>query len=605
MKISFAAHRSTVGNTLLVTIITMAIVGVFIDLALQYTNSVSRNVQRSILLRQAINIGDASTEMAFSAWRAIWRTNQTRAGGFPRSAFDTEIPTPTPGNFPGVARYSLSNYAIYPLSSTWVALTASAATPAPISGPNHGDLSHYYLATADVVIPTVNSKDPNSLTDTGNVVARVRRVFQQETLSLWRYAVFYEDNMEIHPGAPMNINGDVHTNGSLYTGHNTLSLAGKTTYVDDWTIGFMAAENSHNGETPTSPTWATGLPPASDTTQQPYGVALDDYHQLIDYTTASTTLDPYRFQTQAGVVITIDGSNNIKIYNASGTDITNKIGKTNNNDGRLATAIDSALTTNETITDNREGATTGVGSIRLTTLDVGVIEAAMDSSKSKVNFTISKTAADGSVINNLIYIVDTSAGSTGTSNKRGIRLKNGGKLPDGGLTIVSGNPVYVQGDYNTGTVGSTQPPSNNSSSPDPTKPTVSGYTRQPAAVVGDAVTILSNSWTDSKSGTKPAASNTTVNTAIISGIVPSHDGYYSGGVENFPRFLESWSGKTITYYGSMIELYKSKQAIGNWGSANVYDAPNRAWYFDSNFVTSSPPGVLASYSYIRSRWYME
>ena len=229
----------------------------------------------------------------------------------------------------------------------------------------------------------------------------------------------------------------------------------------------------------------------------------------------------------------------------------------------------------------------------------------MDSSKRKVNFTISKNAADGSVVNNLIYIMDMSAGSTGTSNKRGIRLKNGGKLPNGGLTIVSGNPVYVQGDYNTGTVGATQPPSNNSSSPDPTKPTVSGYTRQPAAVVGDAVTILSNSWTDSQSGTKSAASNTTVNAAIISGIVPSHDGYYSGGVENFPRFLENWSGKTITYYGSMIELYKSKQAIGNWGSANVYDAPNRAWYFDTNFVTSSPPGVLVSYSYIRSRWYME
>ena len=361
MKINYPS-RSPAGNTLIVTIITMAVVAVFIGLAMQYTNSIGRNTRRSLLLRQAMNIGDASTEMAFSSWRAIWRTNQTKAGGFPRSAFDTEIPTPTPGNFPGVARYSLSNYAIYPLSSTWTILTASAATPAPISGPNHGDLSHYYLATADVVIPTVNSKDPNSLTDAGNVVARVRRIFQQETLSLWRYAVFYDDDMEIHPGAPMNINGDVHSNGSLYTGHNTLSLAGKTTYVDDWTIGFMAAENSHNGEAPTSPTWTTGLPPASDTTQQPYGVALDDYHQLIDYTTASTTLDPYRFQTQAGVVITIDGSNNIKIYNASGTDITKKIGKTNNNDGRLATAFDSALTTNETITDNREGATTGDGS---------------------------------------------------------------------------------------------------------------------------------------------------------------------------------------------------------------------------------------------------
>jgi len=62
------------GNTLIVTIITMMVVGVFIDLAMQYTNSIGRNVRRSLLLRQATNIGDASTEMAFSAWRAICRT---------------------------------------------------------------------------------------------------------------------------------------------------------------------------------------------------------------------------------------------------------------------------------------------------------------------------------------------------------------------------------------------------------------------------------------------------------------------------------------------------------------------------------------------------
>ena len=103
----------------------------------------------------------------------------------------------------------------------------------------------------------------------------------------------------------------------------------------------------------------------------------------------------------------------------------------------------------------------------------------------------------------------------------------------------------------------------------------------------------------------PAASNTTVNAAFISGNVPSANGYYSGGVENFPRFLENWSGKTVTYYGSMIELYKSQQAIGHWGSANVYSAPNRAWYFDTNFISTPPPGILASYNYRRSRWYME
>lgn len=578
MKRNLRPALGLAGNTLLVTVITMAIVGVFVELALSYTNSVSRNVQRSLLLRQATNIGDSSTEMAFSAWRAICRQNQTNI--YKRSDMDTEIPTPTPGNFPGVSAYTLTNYAIYPLDSYWNTKTGGASTPAPIAGPNHGDLSYYYLASADVVVPTVSSKNPTSLTDPGNVVSKVRRVFQKEVLSLWRYAAFFTGDMEIHPGPAMNITGDVHTNGSLYTGHSSLNLSGKTTYTTDWTIGFMSTESTHS-ETPTSPTWVTGLPPAADQEQQPYGVHLDDYHKLIDYTNTTTSLDPYRFQSQAGIKVTVDASNNIKVYKLDGGDITGS---------STGIAVKSAITTNETITDNREGATTGNATIRVATVDVSVLT-------TKVNNGII-----GSNWNGILYMVDTSADPNGLTTKRAVRLKNGGSLPNTGMTFVSGNPVYVQGDYNTGTNALLQPLSNVGIS---ASNTVLGYTRKPSAVVGDAVTILSNSWTDAASGTMPAASSTTVNAAIVSGNVPSANGKYSGGLENFPRFLEKWGGKSFTYYGSMIQLYNSKQAIGIWGANNVYSPPNRAWFFDNSFIASPPPGLLASFNYRRSRWYTQ
>lgn len=586
MKTKADSGYAVMGNTLLVTVVTMAIVGVFIDLAMQYTNSIARNVQRSLLLRQATNIGDSSTEMSFSAWRAICRQNQTRI--YRRSDIDHEIPTPTPGNFPGVFNYNLSNYNIYPLDSNWNIKTSGGDTPAPIAGPNHGDLSYYYLASADVVIPTVSSKNATSLTDKGNIVARVRRVFQKEVLSLWRYAIFYDDDMEIHPGPVMDVTGDVHTNGSLYTGHNTLTLSGKTTYTDSWTIGFMAGDSTHP-ETPTSPHWATGLPPASEQEQQPYGVHLDDYHQLIDYTTSATPLDPYRFQSQAGIVVTIDASNVVKVYNKSGSDLTGTV---------KGTAIKNTITTNQTITDNREGTTTGNGTIRVATLDVGALTATVNSN------------TYGSNWNGILYIVDTSADPAGVTAKRAIRLKNGGTLPNGGLTVASGNPVYIQGDFNTGSVASAVPGATPtiqplSNSGDPTQPTVAGYDRQPAAVVADAVDVLSNSWNDALAGTVPGASPTTINAAFVSGNVPTGGGYYSGGVENFPRFLENWSNKNFTYYGSMIQLYKSQQAIGRWGSPNVYSPPKRAWYFDTNFVATPPPGLLASFNYRRSRWFMQ
>ena len=80
------------------------------------------------------------------------------------------------------------------------------------------------------------------------------------------------------------------------------------------------------------------------------------------------------------------------------------------------------------------------------------------------------------------------------------------------------------------------------------------------------------------------------------------DGAYSGGAENFPRFLEGWGGVKITYYGSMVELYKSAQSIGKWRMPNIYDAPDRQWYFDSNFKTKPPRGSLMIYSYIKGKW---
>jgi hypothetical protein len=203
--------------------------------------------------------------------------------------------------------------------------------------------------------------------------------------------------------------------------------------------------------------------------------------------------------------------------------------------------------------------------------------------------------------------------------KRGLRLKNGAKMPPGGLTIASDNPVYLQGDYNTGrTVNAsgtvTYETPTNTNNDGTGGNTAFGYTRQPSAVIADAVTILSNAWTDASSYNDVSSRNaspTTVNAAIVSGIVPSGGASsgansYSGGAENFTRFLENWgSNKTFTYYGSMVQLFQSRQSIGRWGNNNVYGAPRRAWYFDTLFYTSPPPGTLTLVSYNKQRWFLE
>jgi hypothetical protein len=397
----------------------------------------------------------------------------------------------------------------------------------------------------------------------------------------------------------MNVNGWVHTNGDLYTGHNLLHFLDKVTYASDWFVGFKSgdprAPDGSSPETPTAPSYLSNLPPAYDVAHQPLGLDStlifstsdtnpnnDSYHELIEQSNGvyPDPLAGKRYYDQAGVRILIDINNNVTIKDSNNITLN---ASSPNGGAQLYNAFKNAVTTNQSIQDNREGA-----SIRLATLDVGAI-------------TSNIRSATIPSFNGVIYITDTSAGATGGNLKRGIRLKNGASMPDGGLTIASANPVYIQGDYNT---GGSSPPSN---SGDPTRPQVTGYTRQPCAVIADAVNFLSNAWLDSRSSSDVSvrdASNTTVNTAIVAGMVPSANNNYSGGAENFPRFLEDWSGKTLTYYGSMIELFQSRQAIGKWGSGNVYNAPSRQWYFDNNLQLNAPPGSLLLYSYIKGRWFL-
>jgi len=211
-------------------------------------------------------------------------------------------------------------------------------------------------------------------------------------------------------------------------------------------------------------------------------------------------------------------------------------------------------------------------------------------------------AASGMSWNNILYISDQSASA---SNRRAIRVTNGATLPKNGLTFVTDNPLYIQGNWNTG-----QNPPSNASTPDPGKPMDASYAWRPSAIIADAITLLSNSWQDNKSGSglgARVASNTTVNAALVAGNVPtgSKGNNYSGGAENFVRFLEDWTGKTFTYYGSMLQLYASVQATGVWSSGNVYAPAQLHWNFDEKFTLTGPPGTAVMISYVQQRWFQE
>lgn len=201
--------------------------------------------------------------------------------------------------------------------------------------------------------------------------------------------------------------------------------------------------------------------------------------------------------------------------------------------------------------------------------------------------------------------------------RRGVRVSKGETLIgtiNEGYTISSENGLYTLGNYNATGITSA-PASGTQSQPDE-------YTgaQVPASLVADAVTILSEEWTDAKSFRSPddigvrtvtTAGETAVRSALLMGdtlsslrgelAVPaaatrpnqgSGDRNLSGGVHNFPRFLESW-GTRVDYCGSLINLFNSNQHNGAHKTGTVYGAPIRNWVFDTSFLdpTRMPPGT--------------
>jgi hypothetical protein len=137
-----------------------------------------------------------------------------------------------------------------------------------------------------------------------------------------------------------------------------------------------------------------------------------------------------------------------------------------------------------------------------------------------------------------------------------------------GLTVVTPDPLYVHGNYNT-------------------------KSKKPAAVITDAINLLSSAWDFTKGpGQIKTAGNTTYNLAMITGNTETTPGHYNGGFENLPRFHENWTGKTCAITGSFVNTWYSALATAPWiyGGA-YYSAPNRVWNYETMFDDTSklPP----------------
>jgi hypothetical protein len=660
-------QRNEKANGLVVVVSVVATILAILGAAVSYTGHISRIAQRSRRTALALEIADGHLEYLFTNWRNIYRkiglTYNSGSGGtnyaiLPTNYFFTSvwnpgpapspvpymtpaatpapIPTPSKSNFPTEANYNVTQYRIQAVDpmidldssenalletsfgsgnftpmpkGTPYASPSSQLIPPPAYGPNTWQYSFYYLAAVDVNVPALG-------TNSGTVTAKVRRVFEKRFDNPWTYGIFYNDDLELQPTSPLTMNGPIHSNGNLYIGTSNFTAQSSVGYTGSYVNGYSPNDTSSHAGSISAPTFVANLPPTQEGAYMPFGWNLnldsstsnnnDSYHEIIERPVSGTDpLANVRYYNQPGYRIVLNdpnngGNNTVQQVSSNGT-ITNISGSAlnawlgNNGQGSSSTILQQ----NQPLYDAREGA-----AVKVTNFNVNKLLSTLGSNNSGISgWTGLVYVADGSVGTSASVVVD---GQTYSTTRRGIRLMNGTNLPTGGLTIVSEDPVYIQGNYNT---GGNDPPSNSGTYTDPDK---TGYTRVPAAVVADAVSILSQGWNDNNSdraiSSRNASNNTTINAAIVGGIVPSSGGNYSGGGENFIRFLEDWSNKTFCYYGSMVELYSSAQATAPWnGNGTVFKSPvTSRWYYDDATFSNTlgPPGALQIAAYLQQqRWY--
>ena len=398
--------------------------------------------------------------------------------------------------------------------------------------------------------------------------ATVNQFFARKKTYTFQHAVFYVDDLEILPGPNMTLSGKIHSNSDIYIGaNNTLTI--DTDYL--YTAGDIYNRRKNNGTRPSGDV-AIEIKgsPGTYANMEIAGAYLDSDDS--DWTTDSQTRWNGTVKSSVHGVTALAAPEVSSIqpggYYAgeAGLKITKKIdgsweifsGATqiNMSDLPADTIIES------TFLDNREN-------INVTVTDIDI---------SKLN------SSGYFPSNGLLYATREDASS---SQPNGIRLIEGGALTSN-LTVVSNDPVYILGNYNN------------------------DVNKKSAAIISDAVNILSNSWDDTNNNFSDRnASVTEINAAFIAGNVPTPDGAnpYSGGLENYPRLHENWQfggTKELIIRGSFVELWESQIAKGSWsyGDPN-YKAPIRNWDYDTDFNNSSnlPPFTPFAVEMERVAWW--
>jgi Tfp pilus assembly protein PilX len=435
-----------------------------------------------------------------------------------------------------------------------------------------------YVSTYTVVS---HARDTASIQD---VTAGVLQQLQLTGIPIFQFGMYSSGNMEISCGQPFDVTGHVHSNGKLYVEPDSfLTFESGVTAVDG--IFFHRDPLDSRGTPPGTP--AGGVVYAQTNQVDPHVQAL-----TLPIGTNNTP------EAIRGIIeppppgeLSTSPIGLLRYYNlcdmrliVSDTGVIATSGRFNNFSTQITNSeVALFVSTNNSFWDAREGKT-----VQPIDINIGSLTT-WSQTNSNLRPVLIAANLSSTYVMNSIYVVDNRTPSTRLG---AVRVFNGTNLPPNGLTVATGRPLYVWGDYNdTANLG-----------------TANTTATRPASLVADAITILSDAWRDNYGNSLHNATATTVNAALLTGVVETTLGQYSGGMENFPRFLESWGPIIFTYNGSMVKMFPSLYATNVWCGINYsktyYKPPVRKWAYDANFDNQLklPPHTPQLQKVIRSQW---
>ncbi|MFN8391682.1 MAG: hypothetical protein U0136_15445 [Bdellovibrionota bacterium] len=446
----------------------------------------------------------------------------------------------------------------------------------------------------------------------GGVETALELRFKSRLVPLFQFAAFYNKDLEILPGPAMTLSGPVHTNGDLYLNANTsLAITGQVTTGGSLYRG--RKDDASCMSTPVSvknPTTAVNLKPSCPARIKITSTDVVPYNGMIQMSVPPVDVpQPEAFDPTPGkvywdkadlrLVLRLNSSDaKSTTYATTGVEVwkqdrTVDTTRTNNLNGCAGSIGGKVVNYSSAFTNKRENK-----AMRLLDVDmVALLNCIYSKNLLESGRALSDTTEGGLVF----FLTVDGPNKSASANRYGFRVRNaaqlrattaGAPIPVG-MTLVSDQAAYLAGNYNS-------------------------TNKIPAAVMADSLNLLSNAWdlTDASSNSALSsriASNTTYNAAFlagtdstggIEGATGQSHGNYNGGLENYPRFHEDWSGKTMTYRGSFVSLNLPRHVNGTW-SAQSYSPPARDWNYDTSFNNAANlPPITPRFVYLRQQLFL-